>query len=329
MQRGGDLAAHLYRAELPAASKLNAALEVAALSLSQDDEAGLKWLETPDQAVVWGTALGLEHEVESVLKRHRVLRLPIIRGVVALGQSLVIGFKALGISVIQHLPGVGENLQDHIETYVQHACTQPITLYSAQNLLAMGAIGLEWLLLRSGLGATNHFEAGGFIRSQIPRFRLPEEVIDEETGYILDLGVTFKSGERIESMTALLGLLAVAGYQNRDKLAEVLSGVPGPNPDLFCILLGSTAPLSDARLSELYAGPADYLQRYDAAADALAAPLGIQLLDATPGSDAAAFVAGGVVVAINPTYPPNEILNPLNDAGIEVELGSGVAAAPR
>jgi len=47
-------------------------------------------------------------------------------------------------------------------------------------------------------------KAGGFIRSQIPRFRLPESVIDEETGYILDLGVTFKSGQRIESMKALL-----------------------------------------------------------------------------------------------------------------------------
>ena len=47
-------------------------------------------------------------------------------------------------------------------------------------------------------------KAGGFIRSQIPRFRLPESVIDEETGYILDLGVTFKSGQRIDSMKALL-----------------------------------------------------------------------------------------------------------------------------
>ncbi len=47
-------------------------------------------------------------------------------------------------------------------------------------------------------------KAGGFIRTQIPRFRLPESVIDEETGYILDLGVEFKSGERVDSMTSLL-----------------------------------------------------------------------------------------------------------------------------
>ena len=70
-----------------------------------------------------------------------------------------------GIAAVAHVPGVGENLQDHIETYVQQACTQPITLYATQNLLAKGTIGLEWLLLRKGLGASNHFEAGGFIRS--------------------------------------------------------------------------------------------------------------------------------------------------------------------
>ena len=74
--------------------------------------------------------------------------------------------RAHGIEPIAHVPGVGANLQDHIETYVQHASTQPITLYSTQNLLAMGMIGVEWLLLRKGLGATNHFEAGGFIRSR-------------------------------------------------------------------------------------------------------------------------------------------------------------------
>ena len=47
-------------------------------------------------------------------------------------------------------------------------------------------------------------KAGGFIRTQMPRFRLPEEVIDEETGYILDLGVEFRGGQRIDSMKALL-----------------------------------------------------------------------------------------------------------------------------
>ena len=73
--------------------------------------------------------------------------------------------RALGIGAVAPLPGVGENLQDHIETYVQYACTQPITLFSAMSPLAKAKIGLQWLATRSGLGATNHFESGGFIRS--------------------------------------------------------------------------------------------------------------------------------------------------------------------
>jgi choline dehydrogenase len=74
--------------------------------------------------------------------------------------------RALGIEPVVQLRGVGENLQDHLETYVQYACKEPITLYSAQRPLAKLGIGLQWLLFQSGLGATNHFEAGGFIRSE-------------------------------------------------------------------------------------------------------------------------------------------------------------------
>ena len=64
------------------------------------------------------------------------------------------------------LPGVGENLQDHLEFYFQMECLQPVTLYSAMNPLAKGAIGARWLLTKRGLGATNHFESCGFIRSR-------------------------------------------------------------------------------------------------------------------------------------------------------------------
>jgi len=71
-----------------------------------------------------------------------------------------------GIAVGHHLPGVGENLQDHLELYFQLECTQPITLYPATRPLAQALIGLRWLLRHDGLGATNHFEAGGFIRSR-------------------------------------------------------------------------------------------------------------------------------------------------------------------
>ena len=73
---------------------------------------------------------------------------------------------AHGIEVVAHRPGVGENLQDHLEFYFQQACTQPITLYSQMGLVARGMIGARWLLTKDGLGATNHFEACGFIRSR-------------------------------------------------------------------------------------------------------------------------------------------------------------------
>ncbi len=73
--------------------------------------------------------------------------------------------QPLGIEMVATLPGVGENLQDHLETYVQYECKQPITLYAATKPLKMAAIGAEWVLFGTGLGATNHFESGGFIRS--------------------------------------------------------------------------------------------------------------------------------------------------------------------
>ena len=74
--------------------------------------------------------------------------------------------QPLGLPVVAPLKGVGENLQDHLETYVQYVSKEPITLYSALNPFVKLRIGVEWLLFRTGLGATNHFETGGFIRSE-------------------------------------------------------------------------------------------------------------------------------------------------------------------
>ena len=71
---------------------------------------------------------------------------------------------ALGVPVVHDLPGVGENLQDHLEVYIQHACTQPVSMAPMLKMWRRPLIGLEWLA-RRGPGATNHFEAGGFIRS--------------------------------------------------------------------------------------------------------------------------------------------------------------------
>ena len=71
-----------------------------------------------------------------------------------------------GVEVVKDLPGVGENLQDHLEVYFQYKCQQPISLNSKLNLISKGLIGARWILMKDGLGATNHFESCAFIRSR-------------------------------------------------------------------------------------------------------------------------------------------------------------------
>ncbi|HTC15890.1 MAG TPA: choline dehydrogenase [Steroidobacteraceae bacterium] len=71
-----------------------------------------------------------------------------------------------GIPLLHALPGVGENLQDHLEFYFQVASREPITLYRELSPWRRALIGLRWLLTRRGLGSSNHFETGGFIRSR-------------------------------------------------------------------------------------------------------------------------------------------------------------------
>ena len=70
------------------------------------------------------------------------------------------------VPVVHDLPGVGENLQDHLEVYFQYWCKQPVTLNSKLGLISKGLIGTRWILFKDGLGATNHFESCGFIRSR-------------------------------------------------------------------------------------------------------------------------------------------------------------------
>jgi choline dehydrogenase len=72
---------------------------------------------------------------------------------------------ALGIGVVHDLPGVGKNLQDHLEVYVQCSSKLPVTVAPAYRWRNRPLVGAKWLLFKSGPGATNHFEAGGFIRS--------------------------------------------------------------------------------------------------------------------------------------------------------------------
>jgi choline dehydrogenase len=120
-------------------------------------------------------ASGVEYVKGGQLARARARREVIVAGGAINSPQLLLlsgvgaadHLQGLGIPVIHDLPGVGQNLQDHIETYVQHACLQPITLYPVmKSPLRQLLVGMQWTFFGSGPGATNHFEAGGFIRSR-------------------------------------------------------------------------------------------------------------------------------------------------------------------
>ncbi len=74
--------------------------------------------------------------------------------------------RQAGVQPVHDLPGVGQNLQDHLELYVQHECTQKITLHSVNNPFVRARAGIEWFLFKTGLCVSAHLEAGAFIRSE-------------------------------------------------------------------------------------------------------------------------------------------------------------------
>jgi len=120
------------------------------------------------------TAVGVEYEksgrvIKAFAKKEVVSSAGSV-GSVQLLQLSGIGPKQVlaeaGVELVHDLPGVGQNLQDHLEVYFQYHCTQPITLNSKLGLVSKGLIGTEWILTRKGLGATNHFESCAFIRSR-------------------------------------------------------------------------------------------------------------------------------------------------------------------
>lgn len=110
-----------------------------------------------------------KHDLKKVMANKEVL---LCAGAIASPQILQrsgVGestfLKSMDIDVVHDLPGVGENLQDHLEMYLQYKCKQPVSLYPALKWYNQPAIGAEWLFLGKGIGASNQFEAGGFIRS--------------------------------------------------------------------------------------------------------------------------------------------------------------------
>jgi len=137
-------------------------------------------------------AVGLEIVENGVTKKIRGEEIILSGGAINSPQLLLLSgvgdskdLKELGIEPVHHLPGVGSNLQDHLEMYVAQNCKKPITLYSDQKGLRMIQVGLQWFWNNTGSAASAHLESGGFFRSHagvphpdIQVHFLPSQVID-------------------------------------------------------------------------------------------------------------------------------------------------------
>jgi choline dehydrogenase len=117
-------------------------------------------------------AVGVEYVQRRSRRVARGGRIVLCGGAIASPQLLQLSgigrpdpLRALGIDVVSDLPGVGANLQDHLEVYIQYASKQPVSIAPGLKMHRRPKIGFDWLFFRKGLGATNHFEGGGFCRS--------------------------------------------------------------------------------------------------------------------------------------------------------------------
>jgi len=116
-----------------------------------------------------GIEVKIKNKIEKVFANKEVI---VSAGSINSPQLLMISgvgpanhLNELGIKLVKNLPGVGKNLQDHLETYVQQECKTSNTLYSATKPLNKFILGIQWFLFRSGIGAHSHLEAGGFVKS--------------------------------------------------------------------------------------------------------------------------------------------------------------------
>lgn len=117
-------------------------------------------------------ATGVDVRVRGEIRRVQAERVICCAGAINTPQLLQLSgvgpsdlLRQRGVPVVYDLPGVGANLQDHLEVYVQHACREPVSFNPALKWWNQPWIGLQWLLSKTGPAATNHFEAGAFLRS--------------------------------------------------------------------------------------------------------------------------------------------------------------------
>ena len=117
-------------------------------------------------------AVGVEFRHQGKVKRVRAAEVILSGGAINSPQLLQLSgvgpgpdLARLGIDVVADLPGVGQNLQDHLEVYIQYGSKQPVSVAPALKWRNRPIVGAKWLFARTGPGATNHFEGGGFVRS--------------------------------------------------------------------------------------------------------------------------------------------------------------------
>jgi choline dehydrogenase len=117
-------------------------------------------------------AVGVEFSHQGTTKRVRAREIILAGGAINSPQLLQLSgvgpaddLARLGIDVVADLPGVGQNLQDHLEVYIQYGSKQPVSVAPALKWRNRPVVGAKWLFGRTGPGATNHFEGGGFVRS--------------------------------------------------------------------------------------------------------------------------------------------------------------------
>jgi choline dehydrogenase len=110
-------------------------------------------------------ATGIEYKVNGDVKTAHAAK-DVILSAGPIGSPHILQLSGIGDTQALEKAGVGQNLQDHLEFYFQYKCKQPITLNGKLGIVSKGLIGARWLLTRSGLGATNHFESCAFIRSK-------------------------------------------------------------------------------------------------------------------------------------------------------------------
>jgi choline dehydrogenase len=147
----------------------------------------------------------------------------------------------IGVPVVHDLPGVGENLQDHVEVYILTECTKPITLYGVMTPMGKARIGLEWLLTRRGLGATNHFEAGAYYTTD------SSMVMPNIQNALLPLAITYEGGTRFKGH----GYAVSVGIMRPSSRGHIKARSPDPTalPEIQVNYFQS-----DSDVEELYQG---------------------------------------------------------------------------